>query len=241
MTTYTAIFLAGLLCACGAQELAERQEVVERHDEGVEKPSPTESATMARLEALEQEVASQREVVNAARRLVELLTVDSDGDVVLSGANFKINKGPGTDKPNGKGNVLIGYHFPVTPTPLRRSGSHNLIVGEWHEYTGTGAIVSGTDNRSLADNASVIGGYQNTNASEDSTILSGSHNSLSGGGRICLVGGIKLSVDADRLDVRAILGGYTPLPIGKGHADLVTLERWTQKMDRFRRDPELDP
>jgi hypothetical protein len=120
--------------------------------------------------------------------------------------------------PNGVGNLLIGYDTIRTPDqPVyecsigptvsvlgdrpatceadggtwaisHKSGSHNLVVGDWHNYSQTGSVVfgwwntvnqvatsvsGGTNNAASEYAASVTGGYRNT--------ASGATASVSGG------------------------------------------------------------
>ena len=61
---------------------------------------------------------------------------------------------------NGVGNLIVGYNEPVGG-PTQRTGSHNLVVGLGHSYTGVGGQVVGYGNGILAPYASVVGGSGN--------------------------------------------------------------------------------
>ena len=61
----------------------------------------------------------------------------------FSGINVQIVSGAGsTDAPvNGKGNLIVGYDKGTMGQT--RTGSHNVVVGDEHEYTNYGGLVAG--------------------------------------------------------------------------------------------------
>merc|ERR1740139_1657340 len=106
------------------------------------------------------------------------MTEDSDsGDIYFDGCNVHVRSGGGsTDAPtNGKGNLIIGYNEPrdslmevpesaegledieAKKVEASRSGSHNLITGDAHEYTSFGGIVTGERNRISNVLSAVVG------------------------------------------------------------------------------------
>ena len=102
--------------------------------------------------------------------LSSYLTVDeSTHTVQFSGANVQLINGgdwDATSEKNGLGNLIIGYNeeLMVWGDPLgwvaedERSGSHNLVVGGHHSFTGSSGIVSGDANRLYASQTAAIGG-----------------------------------------------------------------------------------
>lgn len=58
----------------------------------------------------------------------------------------------------------------------QRSGSHNLIIGDEHDYTASGALIMGDKNISNAGNASILGGSANLASAPKSVIAAGKHN-----------------------------------------------------------------
>src|SRR5690606_651603 len=111
--------------------------------------------------------------------------------VRLTGVNVQVVNGAGrTGSANGAGNLIIGYDEPrisgdsvcsvgtdTAGNPVRdaascaaqggtwdlnhKSGSHYLIVGARHNYSGWGGIVAGLQNTSNNGYASVTGGWRN--------------------------------------------------------------------------------
>lgn len=114
----------------------------------------------ARLDALESSGGGGSSP--ALARLGDVLSVDAGGDLVLEGVNLSIRSGAGaTDAaPNGKGNLLLGYAEALGTED--RSGSHTLIIGPYHAWTGAWGIVSGESNGLYADGGALIGGRGNT-------------------------------------------------------------------------------
>jgi hypothetical protein len=124
-------------------------------------------------------------------------------NITFTGANIHIVDGTNlTNFTNGTGNLLIGYDEPPTTqvgyTPLPpggRLGSHNLIVGRYHQFpvgfgnviVGEGNIakyaaefVAGTGNTASGYTASVLGGWGNTASGITSVVCGGQGNTASG-------------------------------------------------------------
>ena len=98
----------------------------------------------------------------------------------LSGINLQIVSGAGaTDAPvNGKGNLIVGYN--ANTGGHARTGSHNLIVGDEHDYSLYGGLVSGLQNTIAAPWTTVIGGDGNTASGFGATVTGGVDNTASG-------------------------------------------------------------
>jgi hypothetical protein len=103
--------------------------------------------------------------------------------VVFTGANVHIRSGSGyTDDGiskghvlTGLGNLVVGYNEEPTGGLIRgdRSGSHNIMTGSEHRFSGFGGLVAGFRSTIRGDYATVSGGALNT--------ASGSFSSISGG------------------------------------------------------------
>ncbi len=79
----------------------------------------------------------------------------------------------GNQKVNGLGNLIVGYNELQGNDLDNRTGSHNIIVGLWNNYSSCGGFVAGIRNTVNARWSSVSGG--------DSNIADGLHSSVSGG------------------------------------------------------------
>ena len=152
--------------------------------------------------------------------LAGYLSVDTSADsIVLSSANVYIQSGQGTSSPsspNGLGNLIIGYDEDSSDS---KTGSHNIVVGPYHSYTGAAAIIGGYDNTSGDDGywtavfgyqnlvdeqcATVTGGYSNTATGFAATVTSGFVNEATGNAAAVLGGNYNLASG----NTASVLGG----------------------------------
>src|SRR5262245_36617218 len=114
-------------------------------------------------------------------------------EVVITGANLRIVNGLGsTDTINGLGNLIVGYNesrqeFPGC-TPMdpfcadTRTGSHNVVVGRFDNFSSFGGLLAGEFNETSGAFASVSGGHQNTASGDGSSVSGGRANTASGDG-----------------------------------------------------------
>jgi hypothetical protein len=111
----------------------------------------------------------------------KLACLSKDGDnVVFEKCNVHIRSGSGkTDGAvNGLGNLIIGYNE-TTVENLKRTGSHNLVIGLEHAYSSFGGLVVGRENTISAPYASVTGGRLNTASGLGASVSGGSVNTAS--------------------------------------------------------------
>mmetsp|Transcript_30337 Transcript_30337/g.60013 ORF Transcript_30337/g.60013 Transcript_30337/m.60013 type:complete len:330 (+) Transcript_30337:136-1125(+) len=129
------------------------------------------------------------------------------GDIYFDGCNVHVRSGGGSTGAtiNGKGNLIIGYNEPrdslmevpesaegLEDTEAKkveageldvsdsRGGSHNLIIGDGHEYTSYGGIVTGWYNQISNSYSAVVGGYGNKATGKGSTVTGGQYNEATG-------------------------------------------------------------
>jgi hypothetical protein len=125
------------------------------------------------------------------------------GNAILAGYNLQVVNGSGSNTKNGLGNVIVGYNLDTTINDgcnfgmpsSNRTGSHNLIVGDGHAYSGTGGFVTGYYNRIEGDGASVVGGRYNI-ASGDTSVVAGGEMNNASGESSTVVGGTHNNRDA---------------------------------------------
>lgn len=111
----------------------------------------------------------------------KLACVSKDGEnVVFEKCNVHIRSGSGqTDgEVNGFGNLVIGYNE-TTGENIKRTGSHNLVIGQEHAYSSFGGLVAGRENTISAPYASVLAGRLNTASGLGSSVTGGSVNTAS--------------------------------------------------------------
>jgi hypothetical protein len=124
-----------------------------------------------------------------------------DNEVFITGANLHIINGLGQtnctdeqgetipDCPNGVGNLIVGYNEPRGFEENVRTGSHNVVVGQFHNFSRFGGLVVGEFNTISGDFATVSGGSSNT-ASGLSSAVSGGNNNRASGEASSVSGGI---------------------------------------------------
>jgi hypothetical protein len=114
--------------------------------------------------------------------------------IIFTGANVHIRSGSGltNDQFNldtyatltSLGNLVIGYNEKNGGTTgdvvCRRSGAHNLIIGEKHQYAGYGNLVAGEANTIFGQCLSVTGGSGNSARDSYGSISGGKNNLVVG-------------------------------------------------------------
>jgi hypothetical protein len=114
-------------------------------------------------------------------------------EIFITGANLHILNGLGRtgcgseeepipDCPNGLGNLIVGYNEPRPEEEGEniRAGSHNVVVGQEHNFSRFGGLVVGVDNTISGDFAVVSGGDSNTASALASAVSGGMFNTASG-------------------------------------------------------------
>lgn len=96
-----------------------------------------------------------------------------DTEMRLVGVNLSIQNGEGEtlSSPNGLGNLILGYD---EGEAADKRGSHNIVVGTGHAYTGVASIVSGRNNVVVAE--SVVLASYTSSAGDGSLVLGGDNN-----------------------------------------------------------------
>ena len=151
--------------------------------------------------------------IEEANALLDSVTVDGT-DLVFSGVNVHVQSGSGYTNDGGGsklhhgnltglGNLIIGYN--ALGSGDEQSGSHNLVIGDYHTYTGHSGIVTGSDNTIAVNNNAVVGGYQNSATGPSAAVFGGNDNIATGSSDV-IVGGYE-SETGDENGHNTILGG----------------------------------
>jgi hypothetical protein len=144
--------------------------------------------------------------VAALEDLLKHFSREGNG-VFITGANLHLVNGLGStgcrneddeeipDCPNGLGNVIVGYNESRAPgggpdSQDIRTGSHNVVVGQWHNFSRFGGVVFGFWNTISGDYASVTGRDINT-ASGPFAVVSGGTDNTASGDRAAVSGGVQ--------------------------------------------------
>jgi trimeric autotransporter adhesin len=158
-------------------------------------------AADAQSQNLGDRLADLEDTLRKLKKLLAHITIAKDDEgrpeIILSGVNLRIvnglgstdcqrPEGPFPDCPNGLGNLIVGYNelretFPdEEDTNNVRTGSHNVVVGQEHNFSSVGGIVVGAFNTIGNAFASVSGGRRNTAMGRDSSVSGGENNTASG-------------------------------------------------------------
>jgi hypothetical protein len=143
----------------------------------------------AQITALQSQVASLE--ASAVPGLGDYVSVDDSAHTVLvSGANLQVHNGQSTNASNGLGNVILGFNgLQAEQDPQEtRNGSHNLVVGYGHFYTGNDNLISGTTNRAYGSQG-VVFGFNNRSWDSNNTVLGGGNNGAYGNATTVVGGG----------------------------------------------------
>jgi len=103
-----------------------------------------------------------------------------------------------------------------------RGGSHNIIVGDGHEYSCYGGIVAGYENKIHGAYASAVGGSDNEAAEEQAATFGGSKNVASGYEAVVFGG-----YDNDATGLRAAVFGGTKAEASVAYSAVTS--RWQEQ------------
>lgn len=117
------------------------------------------------------------------RTLTHVTSVTGAGglpEVVITGANLRLVNGlRATATTNGLGNLLVGYNEPRQGENVH-TGSHNVVVGQGHNFSSFGGLVVGRQNEISGAFAVVSGGFDNTASGASAAVSGGIFNRASG-------------------------------------------------------------
>ena len=117
------------------------------------------------------------------RTLTHVTSVTGAGglpEVRITGANLRLVNGlRATATTNGLGNLLVGYNEPRQGANVE-TGSHNVVVGQGHNFSSFGGLVVGRQNEISGAFAAVSGGFDNTASGANAAVSGGIFNRASG-------------------------------------------------------------
>jgi hypothetical protein len=162
-----------------------------------------------RLDSLEAENAELRSRLEGLEMLTASMTLEKvDGYPVVrfTGVNLQVVDGSGFTggEVNGVGNLIVGYNENYRDVPDEdfvnvRTGSHNLVIGRYHNYSSWSGLVAGDSNTLDGFIASVTGGGGNT-AGDYATVTGGLANTASGWGA-SVTGGARNAAEGNSTSV----------------------------------------
>ncbi len=128
-------------------------------------------------------LASLQAQVNTLLSRTQFITADAPTKTMkVTGCNVFIQSGSGSTDDNGPlsglGNLTIGYN--LGRSPGHQTGSHNLIIGDYQDYSSWGGLVAGYHNTISGVCATITGGMYNLASGELSSVTGGDANIASG-------------------------------------------------------------
>jgi hypothetical protein len=162
------------------------------------------NALQQQVESLAREVRGLK--ANSVLDLNGYLTFDTSNGypvALFRGINVQIVNGTGeTQTVNGLGNLVIGYNRPSaggfvcslgvaqseaacragggTWAQSHKSGSHNIVGGDFNSYSSWGGAIFGLENAISAPSAVVLSGARNKAGGSMASITGGSYNTATG-------------------------------------------------------------
>lgn len=159
------------------------------------------------FEVLQQQIDALQQQVAELQAKLAAVSINYDGDMVISGVNVYIQDGQGTTHCgppfsdhdcNGKGNLIVGYD--QNDGEDVKTGSHNVVIGDRHTYTSYSGLVLGRNNEISNVGTSVTSGVNNVASGLYASVSGGRNNDASGnyasvsGGDDNVASGVRSSV-----------------------------------------------
>jgi len=156
-----------------------------------------------RIDAIDILIATLSNKVDALELLTGSMSLDGN-DLFFTGINLHIRNGLGytcgaascaAATTNGTGNLILGYNeidTIDTPNPVR-TGSHNIVVGYYNQYSSYGSLIIGQENYSAAG-FTLNHGSKNTASQGFSATISGQEN-IAKGFYSSIIGGYSSYID----------------------------------------------
>ena len=157
------------------------------------------------VENLELTMQTVDERVSYNERVLGPVDYDARTKTVrFTGVNVQIRNGTGTTDGDGDGtgNLIVGWN--EADDNDVRDGSHNVVVGSHHAWTGHSSIATGMDHALLGEGGAAIAGVANTAAAGGTALIGGQDNHSSAPGGVA-IGGAENHL---RAELTTTLGGY---------------------------------
>jgi hypothetical protein len=136
------------------------------------------AATIGELEA--RVIALEAKLANVVINNNPLVGL-SGPHFIFSGVNVHVRNGAAqSNTTNGVGNLILGYNESTFADSTERAGSHNLVIGQEHEYSRYNGLVAGYNNRLEGVHSTVSGGSGNAAIGAFSNVAGGNSNAASG-------------------------------------------------------------
>src|SRR5262249_30921254 len=148
--------------AGGLPALEKRVAALEALVKSLQQTNTSQAADIAALKNRLDQAEVDLTALDAGLQAVEVKTAPISvvgTDFVITGKNVFIVDGSGATKSeSGLGNLTVGYNVLRAVGGDARTGTHNLILGDRHNYTSYGGLVAGGANQNSRPHAPVTRG-----------------------------------------------------------------------------------
>lgn len=158
---------------------ANNVEINESRIEDLESKCVAVVSSITLLEGNSSVVASNSARLDTVEDKTQFMSVTGN-TTIFSRSNVQVVNGLGaTESTNGLGNLIVGYNEELEflkfyNTPVDRSGSHNLVIGQDNQYKSYGGLVCGVLNK-LDFPFGFVFGYKNSVDEEFGCACNDSH------------------------------------------------------------------
>ena len=153
--------------------------------------TPTLKSLAKSVAALQKQVSSLKSQLSKAKSALALapyLSVTKTAingvagpNVVFKGCNLQIKSRTRESDSSGTGNLIVGWDEAPSSTPSGyRSGSNNLVCGDYNSFPSYGGFLAGTFDQIDGIFDSVSGGEYNTTSAAFASVGGGASNTASG-------------------------------------------------------------
>lgn len=168
----------------GVPSLDQRLATLEAAVNTLERTNTDQAGQITALTNRLDETKARLDRFNSRLIIVEDKTVPItvvDSSFYITGMNVFVEDGSGsTNSSSGLGNLTIGYNGSRGGASDRRTGTHNLILGDQNNFTSFGGLVAGTINEIGNEYTTVTGGAFNTASGNVASVSGGVQNEATG-------------------------------------------------------------
>lgn len=165
-----------------------------------------QNAALSTLQAEQTHQSGQIAGLEGKTRFISVGIDPASGtlDMYISRTNLHILNGGTAYGANGLGNLILGYNLDKPFQANVRTGSHNIVFGDFCSYSGLNGLVGGMGNSIESRYGCILTGLNNAVTGPTSAVVGGNSNLASGDESVVVGGGSNTATGDDG----AVLGGF---------------------------------
>ena len=142
----------------------------------------TVAALQKQVKTLNAKVTKDESLLAAVEPYVKVTKATVNGvkgpNIILQGVNLQIRSATAESDTSGLGNLIVGWDD--EPATTQRSGSNNLVCGDYNSFASYGCFLAGFFNAVSGIGASVSGGADNLASNACASVSGGEGNQATG-------------------------------------------------------------